>query len=57
MVNANRFGNGTAIFTESGWAAREYQNRVQVGMVGINVGVPVPLAFFSFFRVESFLFR
>ena len=48
VVNANRFGNGTAIFTESGWAAREYQNRVQVGMVGINVGVPVPLAFFSF---------
>ena len=48
IVNANRFGNGTAIFTESGCSAREYQTRVQVGMVGVNVAVPVPLAFFSF---------
>ena len=48
MVNANTFGNGVAIFTRSGAAARKFQNRVDVGQVGINVPIPVPLPFFSF---------
>jgi len=48
LVNANPYGNGTAIFTSSGAAARKFQNDVTVGMVGINVPVPVPLAFFPF---------
>lgn len=48
LVNANPFGNGSAIFTASGAAARQYQQQVQVGQVGINVAIPVPLPFFSF---------
>jgi malonate-semialdehyde dehydrogenase (acetylating) / methylmalonate-semialdehyde dehydrogenase len=48
LVNANDYGNGTAIFTNDGGAARTFQNKVTVGMVGINVSVPVPLAFFPF---------
>ena len=44
LVNRNQFGNGTAIFTEDGYSAREYVARVQVGMVGINVPIPVPIA-------------
>eukprot|EP00200_Dunaliella_tertiolecta_P005719 CAMPEP_0202355528 /NCGR_PEP_ID=MMETSP1126-20121109/10385_1 /ASSEMBLY_ACC=CAM_ASM_000457 /TAXON_ID=3047 /ORGANISM="Dunaliella tertiolecta, Strain CCMP1320" /LENGTH=539 /DNA_ID=CAMNT_0048948159 /DNA_START=88 /DNA_END=1707 /DNA_ORIENTATION=+ len=48
LVNANKHGNGTAIFTRSGAAARKFQHEVDVGMVGINVGIPVPLPFFSF---------
>ena len=48
IVNANPYGNGTAIFTSSGASARKFQNEVSVGMVGINVPVPVPLAFFPF---------
>jgi malonate-semialdehyde dehydrogenase (acetylating)/methylmalonate-semialdehyde dehydrogenase len=48
LVNANPYGNGTAIFTSSGAAARKFQNDVTVGMVGVNVSVPVPLSFFPF---------
>ncbi len=48
LVDNNAFGNGTAIFTRSGAAAREFATRVQCGMVGINVPIPVPMAFHSF---------
>mmetsp|Transcript_1276 Transcript_1276/g.2754 ORF Transcript_1276/g.2754 Transcript_1276/m.2754 type:complete len:554 (-) Transcript_1276:595-2256(-) len=48
IVNGNEHGNGTAIFTRSGAAARRFQHEVEVGMVGINVPIPVPLPFFSF---------
>ena len=48
LCNAHRFGNGVAIFTRSGGAAREFAHRVQCGMVGVNVPIPVPLAFYSF---------
>ncbi len=48
LVNDHEFGNGTAIFTRDGEAAREFTNRVQVGMVGVNVAIPVPIAFHSF---------
>jgi malonate-semialdehyde dehydrogenase (acetylating)/methylmalonate-semialdehyde dehydrogenase len=48
MINGNPYGNGTAIFTNSGAAARKFQRDVDVGQVGINVPIPVPLPFFSF---------
>ena len=48
LVNANPYGSGTAIFTSSGHAAQQFQRRVQVGMIGINVPIPVPMAFYSF---------
>jgi malonate-semialdehyde dehydrogenase (acetylating)/methylmalonate-semialdehyde dehydrogenase len=48
IVNGSRYGNGTSIFTESGAAARRYRHDVQVGMVGINIGVAAPVAFFPF---------
>jgi malonate-semialdehyde dehydrogenase (acetylating)/methylmalonate-semialdehyde dehydrogenase len=48
MVNRNPYGNGTAIFTSSGGAARRFQNEIEIGMVGVNVAIPVPMAFFSF---------
>jgi malonate-semialdehyde dehydrogenase (acetylating)/methylmalonate-semialdehyde dehydrogenase len=48
LANASAFGNGTAIFTTSGSAAREFKHRVKAGMVGINVGVPAPMAMFPF---------
>ena len=48
MVNQHEYGNGTAIFTRDGDAARDFANRIQIGMVGINVPIPVPLAFHSF---------
>jgi len=48
MVNTNPWGNGTAIFTNDGGAARKFQNEIQVGMVGINLPIPVPLGFYSF---------
>jgi len=48
LVNAHEFGNGTAIFTRDGRAAREFTQAVQAGMVGINVPIPVPMAFHSF---------
>jgi malonate-semialdehyde dehydrogenase (acetylating)/methylmalonate-semialdehyde dehydrogenase len=48
LINAHEFGNGTAIFTRDGDAAREFSNRIEVGMVGVNVPIPVPMAFHSF---------
>lgn len=48
LINAGAFGNGTAIFTNDGGAARTFQNEVQVGMIGINVPIPVPVAYYSF---------
>jgi malonate-semialdehyde dehydrogenase (acetylating) / methylmalonate-semialdehyde dehydrogenase len=48
LVNENPWGNGTAVFTNDGGAARKFQNEIQVGMVGINLPIPVPLAFYSF---------
>ncbi len=48
LVNANPFGNGTGIFTQSGAAARKFQSDIDVGQVGINVPIPVPVPFFSF---------
>ena len=48
LVNEHEYGNGTAIFTRDGDAAREFASRVQVGMVGVNVPIPVPMAFHSF---------
>ena len=48
LINDNQWGNGTAVFTNDGGAARRFQSEIQVGMVGINVPIPVPLAFYSF---------
>jgi len=48
LVNANPYGNGTGIFTQSGAVARKFQNEIDVGQVGINVPVPVPVPYFSF---------
>ena len=48
LTNANPYGNGTGIFTQSGAAARKFQNEIDVGQVGINVPVPVPVPYFSF---------
>lgn len=56
LINANPYGNGTAIFTRSGHYARRFENEVEVGMVGINVPIPVPMAFFSFGGWKASLF-
>jgi malonate-semialdehyde dehydrogenase (acetylating)/methylmalonate-semialdehyde dehydrogenase len=56
LINANPYGNGTAIFTGSGEAARRFQRGVDVGMIGINVPVPVPMAFYSFGGWKDSLF-
>jgi malonate-semialdehyde dehydrogenase (acetylating)/methylmalonate-semialdehyde dehydrogenase len=56
LVNANPYANGTAIFTESGGAARRFASEIQVGMVGINVPIPVPVAFYSFGGWKNSLF-
>jgi malonate-semialdehyde dehydrogenase (acetylating)/methylmalonate-semialdehyde dehydrogenase len=48
MVNRSEFGNGTSIFTESGAAVRKYRHEVEAGMVGVNIGVAAPVAFFPF---------
>jgi malonate-semialdehyde dehydrogenase (acetylating)/methylmalonate-semialdehyde dehydrogenase len=48
IVNASRFGNGTSIFTESGASVRRYRHEVQAGMIGVNIGVAAPVAFFPF---------
>ncbi|MBP7659841.1 MAG: CoA-acylating methylmalonate-semialdehyde dehydrogenase [Burkholderiaceae bacterium] len=56
LINSHEFGNGTAIFTRDGDAAREFANRVQIGMVGINVPIPVPMAFHSFGGWKASLF-
>jgi malonate-semialdehyde dehydrogenase (acetylating)/methylmalonate-semialdehyde dehydrogenase len=56
LVNSNQYGNGTAIFTSSGAAARRFEDEVEVGMVGINVPIPVPAAFYSFGGWKQSLF-
>ena len=56
LVNSNPYGNGTAIFTNDGGAARRYQNKVEVGMVGINVPIPVPVSYYSFGGWKASLF-
>lgn len=56
MINQHEFGNGTAIFTRDGDAAREFAHQIQVGMVGINVPIPVPMAFHSFGGWKASLF-
>lgn len=56
LINNNPYGNGTAIFTNDGGAARRFENEVEVGMVGINVPVPVPMAYYSFGGWKNSLF-
>jgi malonate-semialdehyde dehydrogenase (acetylating)/methylmalonate-semialdehyde dehydrogenase len=56
LINSNPYGNGTAIFTSSGEAARRFQRHVKVGMVGINVPIPVPMAYYSFGGWKDSLF-
>jgi malonate-semialdehyde dehydrogenase (acetylating) / methylmalonate-semialdehyde dehydrogenase len=56
VINANPYGNGTAIFTNDGGAARRFTREVEVGMVGVNVPIPVPMAFYSFGGWKSSLF-
>ncbi len=56
VVNSNPYGNGTAVFTSSGEVARTFQRRVSVGMIGINVPIPVPMAFHSFGGWKDSLF-
>jgi malonate-semialdehyde dehydrogenase (acetylating) / methylmalonate-semialdehyde dehydrogenase len=56
LINSGRFGNGTAIFTNDGGAARRFQQEVQVGMIGINVPIPVPVAYHSFGGWKQSLF-
>ena len=56
LVNANPYGNGTALFTASGEAARRFQRGVHVGMIGINVPIPVPMAYYSFGGWKDSLF-
>ncbi|HEV7657658.1 MAG TPA: CoA-acylating methylmalonate-semialdehyde dehydrogenase [Mycobacteriales bacterium] len=56
LVNANRYGNGTAVFTNSGEAARRFVRGVHVGMVGVNVPIPVPMAYYSFGGWKDSLF-
>jgi malonate-semialdehyde dehydrogenase (acetylating)/methylmalonate-semialdehyde dehydrogenase len=56
LVNRNPYGNGTALFTSSGAAAQRFQDDIEVGMVGINVPIPVPTAFFSFGGWKQSLF-
>jgi malonate-semialdehyde dehydrogenase (acetylating) / methylmalonate-semialdehyde dehydrogenase len=56
VVNANPYGNGTAIFTSSGEAARRFQRGVKIGMIGINVPIPVPVAYYSFGGWKDSLF-
>jgi malonate-semialdehyde dehydrogenase (acetylating)/methylmalonate-semialdehyde dehydrogenase len=56
LVNANRYGNGVAVFTQTGGSAREFVSRISVGMVGVNVPIPVPMAFHSFGGWKESLF-
>ena len=56
LVNRNPYGNGTALFTSSGGAARRFEEQIEVGMVGINVPIPVPMAFYSFGGWKQSLF-
>jgi malonate-semialdehyde dehydrogenase (acetylating)/methylmalonate-semialdehyde dehydrogenase len=56
LINASPFGNGTAIFTNDGGAARRFQYEIEVGMIGINVPIPVPVAYYSFGGFKNSLF-
>jgi malonate-semialdehyde dehydrogenase (acetylating)/methylmalonate-semialdehyde dehydrogenase len=56
IINSGAFGNGTAIFTNDGGAARRFQNEIEVGMIGINVPIPVPVAYYSFGGWKNSLF-
>jgi malonate-semialdehyde dehydrogenase (acetylating)/methylmalonate-semialdehyde dehydrogenase len=56
LINNGAYGNGTAIFTNDGGAARRFQNEVEVGMIGINVPIPVPVSYYSFGGFKSSLF-
>ena len=56
LINENSFANGTAIFTASGGAARKFQREVEVGMIGVNVPIPVPMAYYSFGGWKDSLF-
>ncbi|OZC64368.1 methylmalonate-semialdehyde dehydrogenase (CoA acylating) [Rhodococcus sp. 06-470-2] len=56
LINDNPYGNGTAIFTNDGGAARRFQNEVEVGMIGINVPIPVPMSYYSFGGWKNSLF-
>lgn len=56
LINSGAYGNGTAIFTNDGGAARRFQREIQVGMIGINVPIPVPAATFSFASWNDSLF-
>ena len=56
VINGKPYGNGTTIFTNDGGAARRFTHEVEVGMVGINVPIPVPMAFYSFGGWKSSLF-
>jgi malonate-semialdehyde dehydrogenase (acetylating) / methylmalonate-semialdehyde dehydrogenase len=56
LINGNSFANGTAIFTSSGQAARIFQRKVEVGMIGVNIPIPVPMAFYSFGGWKDSLF-
>ncbi|MFL6287668.1 MAG: CoA-acylating methylmalonate-semialdehyde dehydrogenase [Actinomycetes bacterium] len=56
LINDHPYGNGTAIFTNDGGAARRFQNEVEVGMIGINVPIPVPMAYYSFGGWKNSLF-
>jgi malonate-semialdehyde dehydrogenase (acetylating) / methylmalonate-semialdehyde dehydrogenase len=56
LVNSNPYGNGSAIFTADGRTAREFEQRVQTGMVGVNVPIPVPMAYYSFGGWKQSLF-
>ncbi|MFD1714312.1 CoA-acylating methylmalonate-semialdehyde dehydrogenase [Amnibacterium flavum] len=56
LINSSEFGNGTAIFTNDGGAARRFQNEVEVGMIGINVPIPVPVSYYSFGGWKNSLF-
>ena len=56
LINAAEYGNGTAIFTNDGGAARRFQNEIEVGMIGINIPIPVPVSYYSFGGLKHSLF-
>jgi malonate-semialdehyde dehydrogenase (acetylating)/methylmalonate-semialdehyde dehydrogenase len=56
LIHGHHYGNGTAIFTNDGGAARKFQHDVQIGMVGVNVPIPVPMAYYSFGGWKQSLF-
>jgi malonate-semialdehyde dehydrogenase (acetylating)/methylmalonate-semialdehyde dehydrogenase len=56
LINDGAYGNGTAIFTNDGGAARRFQNEIEVGMIGINVPIPVPVAYYSFGGFKDSIF-